>query len=740
MPCSQPAGGDGTVPFPPPFKLNPNSRTSENGGPSKYRGVVWHKSNSKWEARIYENGKQRFLGYFTIEDAAALAYDEHAVRIHGNLAKLNFPERYAGIQLPSPQKPQHGKAAQGTSLPTNVYSFDHTPSADGAAPQQKRGGAPQEPGSRTPPFAQHPERPSSKGSSRFRGVSWNSNCNKWRAQVWKGSEVHHLGYFQREEDAARAYDEAVLRIRGPYTATNFPRTDYGYDADPQGPPPGQQPPVKREQSDSLLMTSNGVRAPTPTVAGASGFIQQVAPPGVLAPKALQPQAQKQVVAQEYHPPPPGTWGVNGSYSGMRGVSWNPTQRAWIAEVWNGQGYITVGAYPTEMDAAHAYDLAMLERQGEAAVTNFPHTYYETEIAAKALQDLATDPPGGDGNAAKVGNIAGGDRQGAQVPAAGPGSQFTGVSFDRRKGRWLSQIQNEGRRHFLGYFSTETDAAGAYDSAATRLHGSAAQLNFPAGAAGGMDAANLGTPAVAPVAASMGMHSDPATLPLPAALPAALEQTLLGAAATAGNGNGWVQAAPPPPPAQPPLDASSGPMRQLAGRLHEILMQQAQQQQQIQQSRSVAMTQQAIKNVVDALRAKAEPAPAVAPSNQITARLQAALEAQAQAMSHVPPAAPAANGAWGYYQPENSGYHQDAISLPPPTAPPPPAPAGLSSAGLSPAGAALLQQLQSAVNGGGGGSAFGPVKRGFGDFAGGAGSTADLGGYDKKPRTALGAVE
>ena len=64
----------------------------KGGGPSHYRGVIWHKSNSKWETRIYENGKQRFLGYFTSEEEAARAYDSHALRLHGAAAKLNFPE------------------------------------------------------------------------------------------------------------------------------------------------------------------------------------------------------------------------------------------------------------------------------------------------------------------------------------------------------------------------------------------------------------------------------------------------------------------------------------------------------------------------------------------------------------------------------------------------------------------------------------------------------------------------
>ena len=38
----------------------------------------------------------------------------------------------------------------------------------------------------------------------------------------------------------------------------------------------------------------------------------------------------------------------------------------------------------------------------------------------------------------------------------------GVSWDKRKQRWFSQIQQHGRRRFLGYFAGEGDAARAYD--------------------------------------------------------------------------------------------------------------------------------------------------------------------------------------------------------------------------------------------------------------------------------------
>lgn len=41
-------------------------------------------------------------------------------------------------------------------------------------------------------------------------------------------------------------------------------------------------------------------------------------------------------------------------------------------------------------------------------------------------------------------------------------QYNGVCFDRRKQRWFSQIQQAGRRHFLGYHPSEEAAAQAYD--------------------------------------------------------------------------------------------------------------------------------------------------------------------------------------------------------------------------------------------------------------------------------------
>ena len=48
-----------------------------------------------------------------------------------------------------------------------------------------------------------------------------------RGQVWKGNDVRHLGYFEDEVAAARAYDRAVLELRGPHAPTNFGPEEYG---------------------------------------------------------------------------------------------------------------------------------------------------------------------------------------------------------------------------------------------------------------------------------------------------------------------------------------------------------------------------------------------------------------------------------------------------------------------------------------------------------------------------------
>ena len=53
-----------------------NSSKDKKGGTSKYIGVSWDKSKSKWVSNIYLNGKQKKIGLFTTELEASNAYQK----------------------------------------------------------------------------------------------------------------------------------------------------------------------------------------------------------------------------------------------------------------------------------------------------------------------------------------------------------------------------------------------------------------------------------------------------------------------------------------------------------------------------------------------------------------------------------------------------------------------------------------------------------------------------------------
>lgn len=56
---------------------------------SQYKGVHWDKSRQKWTAQIINNKKHFFLGRFTDEKLAAMAYNMAATNLHGEFALLN---------------------------------------------------------------------------------------------------------------------------------------------------------------------------------------------------------------------------------------------------------------------------------------------------------------------------------------------------------------------------------------------------------------------------------------------------------------------------------------------------------------------------------------------------------------------------------------------------------------------------------------------------------------------------
>lgn len=63
-------------------------------------------------------------------------------------------------------------------------------------------------------------KPSPK-SSKYKGVSWDTNKKKWVSCLRKNKISRHLGYFLNEINAALAYDEAARKYHGEFAKTNF---------------------------------------------------------------------------------------------------------------------------------------------------------------------------------------------------------------------------------------------------------------------------------------------------------------------------------------------------------------------------------------------------------------------------------------------------------------------------------------------------------------------------------------
>jgi len=69
----------------------------------------------------------------------------------------------------------------------------------------------------------------------------------------------------------------------------------------------------------------------------------------------------------------------------------------------------------------------------------------------------------------------------QSPQIGRASRFKGVTWDAQRQKWQARITFNYKQHALGRFTSEEDAARAYDAAATEMFGEFAWLNFRLGA-------------------------------------------------------------------------------------------------------------------------------------------------------------------------------------------------------------------------------------------------------------------
>lgn len=64
-------------------------------------------------------------------------------------------------------------------------------------------------------------KPNKGSSSKYMGVGMHHIRKKWRAYIWIDGKAKHLGLYENEEDAARAYDSAAREYHGEFARPNF---------------------------------------------------------------------------------------------------------------------------------------------------------------------------------------------------------------------------------------------------------------------------------------------------------------------------------------------------------------------------------------------------------------------------------------------------------------------------------------------------------------------------------------
>lgn len=151
-------------------------------------------------------------------------------------------------------------------------------------------------------------------------------------------------------------------------------------------------------------------------------------------------------------------------SQYRGVQYHKPTGRWVATFSIKSKPHHLGYFDEEIDAALAYDTAVLDYYGIHARLNFPRAESPAVSAMPGLSSTAANPQPAPTQ--------------APYPYRRSTSQYRGVNLVKRTNHWRASIRVNGQRLNLGTFPTERAAALAYDQAVRHHNLPQIRLNFP----------------------------------------------------------------------------------------------------------------------------------------------------------------------------------------------------------------------------------------------------------------------
>ena len=247
------------------------------------------KEDLNW--RFHMRAQRSFGGRFANEEEAARAYDAAARERLGPNPEVNFPVPARAPDNRGPRKTRATARCRNCGKPRKGHSR-----------------------SSCQPVARN-----AVGASRFVGVS--ARYGRWCTQISLDNVITPFGSFDTEEEAARCYDDAVRKHRGPGAPVNFPV-----------PGSGERQAVKGQQINQYSFDTKG--AP----------------------------AVNQYSSRQRKPNPS---------SRHKGVHWNRQQRKWQVTISVDGKSRFGGRFRDEEEAARAYDAALRERRVPNPEVNFP---------------------------------------------------------------------------------------------------------------------------------------------------------------------------------------------------------------------------------------------------------------------------------------------------------------------------------------------------------------------------------